>query len=228
MKYKKIFVTVLSVLLLTLAFSGIGNAAPEDTQTVYRLEYGGLRINIVAPVEAYPGENITITVNTSSGAEPVFVKNIYIELYGLVNATQKVYLDQITHLNNYYLDSHTIQYTVTIPDNMSPGLTCGTISCEWEVDGAPQKIPSSGFVLTYVKNVALEQLQTDYNELNATFQSFVQNYTDLESTYTELETELKEEVDSTRSLMYIFVVTTAVAAVTVFVLLMRKPKRVWV
>ena len=86
--------------------------------------------------------------------------------------------------------------------------------------GSPQKIPSSGFALTYVKNIDLEQLQAEYEELNATHQSLVQNYTKLES-------DLEEEVGSTRNLLYVFIATTVVASITVIVLLMRKPKKVW-
>jgi hypothetical protein len=87
--------------------------------------------------------------------------------------------------------------------------------------GSPQKIPPSGFALTYIQNMELEQLQTEYDELNATHQSIVQNYT-------ELESGLKEELDSTRNLLYIFVATTVVASITVVVLLMRSPKKIWI
>jgi predicted transcriptional regulator len=87
--------------------------------------------------------------------------------------------------------------------------------------GAPQKIPSSGFALTYIENVALEQLQAEYDELNATHQSIFEEYT-------ELKAGIKDEVDSTRNLMYVFIVTTVVASITVVILLMRKPKKVWV
>jgi hypothetical protein len=104
---------------------------------------------------------------------------------------------------------------------MSLGLTFGIISCEWELMGAPQKIPESGFALTYIKNVDLEQLQTEYAQLNATYQSLLQKQTDLDS-------NLQREVYSTRDLMYIFVATTIVASITVLVLLMRKPKKIWI
>ena len=86
--------------------------------------------------------------------------------------------------------------------------------------GSPEKIPSSGFALTYIKNMALEQLQAEYDELNATYQSVVQENTELKSG--------SKEVDSTQNLMYIFIATTVVASITVVVLLLRKPKKVWV
>ena len=46
--------------------------------------------------------------------------------------------------------------------------------------------------------------------------------------FTELESSFQEEVDSSRNLAYVFIITTAIAIITVIVLLMRKPKRVWV
>jgi hypothetical protein len=211
----------LCAFLLTLAFSGVGNAVPEETQSVYYLEYGGLKIDIRAPDQAYPGENITVTVKTEAVVPQIYVKYINVDLYGVVNATTEVILDNITHLNNSALSSHEVQYNITIPDNICPGLTYGIITCEWELMGAPQKIPSSGFALTYIKNMALEQLQAEYDELNATHQSIVQEYN-------ELKSDLNEESDSTRNLMYVFIATTVVASITVVVLLMRKPKKVWV
>lgn len=221
MTLKKLCVMALCAFLLTLAFSGVGKSAPEETQSVYYLEYGGLKIDIIAPDQAYPGENITVTVKTEAITE-VYVKYIRVTIYGVINATDKVTLRDINHLeNSSFTSAYEVQYNIKIPDNISPGLTYGIITCEWELMGAPQKIPSSGFALTYIKNIALEQLQAEYDELNATHQSIVQEYT-------ELKSGIKEEVDSTRNLMYVFIATTVVASITVFVLLMRKPKKVWV
>ena len=221
MTLKKLCVMALCTFLLTLAFSGVGNAAPEETPSVYYLEYGGLKIDIRAPDQAYPGENITVTVKTEAVVPQIYVKYINVDLYGVVNATTEVILDQISHLKNSSLSSHEVQYNIKIPDNLSPGLTYGEVSCEWEALGASFEILSSGFVLTYVKNVALEQLQAEYDELNATHQSILQENT-------ELKSGINEDADSTRNLMYVFIATTVVASITVFVLLMRKPKKVWV
>jgi len=218
---KKLCVMALCTFLLTLAFSEVGNAAPEETPSVYYLEYGGLKIDIRAPDQAYPGENITVTVKTEAVVPQIYVKYINVDLYGVVNATTEVILDQISHLKNSSLSSHEVQYNIKIPDNISPGLTYGEVSCEWEALGATFEILSSGFVLAYVKNVALEQLQAEYDELNATHQSILQENT-------ELKSGINEDADSTRNLMYVFIATTVVASITVFVLLMRKPKKVWV
>ena len=211
---------MLCTFLLTLAFSGVGKSAPEETKNVYHIDYGGLTIDITAPIQAYPGENISITVTTEAVTQ-IDIEYIYVRIYGLVNATTEVTLSNITHIEDSPLTFHEAEYDIAIPDNLSPGLTYGLISCEWDFMGSQEKIPSSGFTLTYIKNMALEQLQAEYDELNATYQSVVQENT-------ELKSGSKEEVDSTRNLMYIFIATTVVASITVVVLLLRKPKKVWV
>lgn len=210
----------LCAFLLTLAFSGVVNAASEETRSVYDVDYGGLRITIIAPVEACPGENITVAVNTSaSGVQQIHINCINLKFYGVVNSTARVTIDQITHLTNISLSSNEASYNIAIPDSISPGLTYGEISCDWKALGASFEIPPSGFPLTYIKNVELEQLQADYDELNATHQSLVQNYTELSSDVNKDE--------SAHSLMYVFIATTVVCVITIIVLLLRKPERVW-
>ena len=220
MTLKQLFVMTLCTLLLILAFSGVGKSAPEETKNVYHIDYGGLTIDISAPIQVYPSENISITV-AAEAVTKIDIDYIYVRIYGLVNATIEVTLSNITHIEDSSLTFHEATYNIAIPDNLSPGLTYGLISCEWEFMGSPEKIPSSGFALTYIKNIALEQLQAEYDELNATHQSILEEYT-------ELKSGIKEEVDSTRNLMYVFVATTVVASITVVVLLLRKPKKVWV
>ena len=222
MALKKLCVMTLCVFLLSVAFSGIGYAEPQGTETVTPLDYGGLRIDITAPVQARPGDTINITLRTSaSDVQQIFINYITLELYGIVNVTDCVPLAQIDHLSNVPLSIHEIHYNITIPDNLSPGLIYGDVSCNWKALGVSFEILSSGFVLTYIEDVELEQLQTDYDELSATHESILQEYN-------ELKSQVPDNSDSTRNLMWVFIATTIVASITVFVLLLRRPKRVWV
>jgi hypothetical protein len=221
-KFKKLFGLVVCVFLFALTFSGTVWSQSEQTKNVYSLPYGGLLIDIVAPVQSSPGETITITVTTeaASGLE-IDVEYMDILIYGVVDAKDEISLAEITHLKNTSLSFYQANYQVAIPNDISPGLIYGIISSEWDFMGANNKILPSGFALTYIQNIELEQLQTQYKELNATYYASLQNYTAIES-------DLGVELDSTRNLMYIFVATTVVASVTVVVLLMRKPKKVWI
>jgi hypothetical protein len=218
---RKLGLVMVCVFFLALAFSGVGRSVPEEMNNVYSLEYGGLEIDIWAPYQAYPGDTISVTISTKAAVQQsIYVKYINVDFYGVVNATTEATLAEITHLENSSLTSHEVEYNITIPNHISTGLTFGEISCEWELMGAPAKIPRSGFALTYIKDTSIEELQADYEELNATYQSTLEDYTQLEKS--------KGEVDSTRNLMYVFVATTVIASITVGVLLIRKPKKVWV
>ena len=66
MQLTKVCVMALCTLLMSLAFSGVVCSAPEETVSVYSLEYGGLKIDVSAPIQAYPGENITVTVTAEA------------------------------------------------------------------------------------------------------------------------------------------------------------------
>jgi hypothetical protein len=222
--HKKVGLLMIYVSLLTFALSGIGRSAPEESRSVYHQEYVGLEIDVLAPTNANPGDSINVTIKTQAAVQSINVKYINVIFYGFTNATTKlanVTLGNFTHLQDSSLSQYEVEYNITIPDDISTGLTYGEISCEWEFMGAPQKILPSGFPLTYVKDNALEELQAKYDELDVAHNSTLEDYY-------QLEAKLKGEVDSARNLMYVFVATTIVAAITVGVLLVRKPKKVWV
>jgi hypothetical protein len=208
--------------ILTLALSGVCSADPQETVTAYPLNYGGLQIAITGPVQARPGDNITVTVRTSAtDVQQIHITYITLKLYGVVNVTDSVPLVEIDHLNDVPLSVHEIHYNVTIPDDIAPGLIYGEVSCSWKALGVSFEILDSGFVLTYVEDLALEQLQAEYDELCDTHETILDEYNQLKS-------ENGGDSDSTRNLMWVFVATTIIASITVVVLLMRKPKKVWV
>ena len=222
MKYKKLFATVFCIVVLSLSFSGMVQSQSEQTKNVYSLPYGGLLIDIVAPVQSSPGNNITITITAeaASGVE-VDVDYLDVQIYGIKNAKDETSLAEITHIENMSLTFQEANYQISIPNDISPGLIYGIISSEWDFMGTHQRITPSGFALTYIQNVELEELRAEFNQLNATYYDSLCNQTALES-------DLEVELGSTRNLMYIFVATTVVASITVIVLLMRKPKKVWI
>ena len=220
LKFKKLCAMMLCVFMVALTFSGTVWAQSEQPKNVYSLEYGGLVINIFAPFTSSPGENITVTITTEAVTE-VDVEYMDVLIYGIKNARDEVSLAEINHIENMPLTFHEENYQISIPNDISPGQIYGIITSEWDFMGSHQTITPSGFALTYIQNVELEELRAEYNQLNATYYDSLQNYTSLES-------DLEVELDSTRNLMYIFVATTVVASITVIVLLMRKPKKVWI
>jgi hypothetical protein len=220
---KKLGLLMVYVSLLIIALSGVGRSAPEESRSVYHQEYVGLEIDVLAPFNANPGDTINVTVKTQAAVQSINVKYINVIFYGFTNATTKlanVTLGNFTHLQDSSLSHYEVEYNITIPDDISTGLTYGEISCEWEFMGATQKILPSGFPLIYVKDKALDE-QAKYDELDVAHNSTLEDYY-------QLEAKLKGEVDSVRNLMYVFVATTIVAAIIVGILLVRKPKKVWV
>jgi hypothetical protein len=200
---------ILSVLLLTWACINVVGAVAEERRTVYSMDkfFLGLKVNIMAPYEADPGENITVTIKAEVSGD-THVEFIHINIYGLKNETTEISLADI------YLSPapHEEDYIVTIHNDTSPGLIYGKIEWKWTHEGATIAPPPAGFVVTYVKNVELEELQGAYDSL-------LVNCTKLEN--------YKNELGSTRNVMYILVATTVVSAATVLILLLRRPKRLW-
>lgn len=173
-------------------FSGVGKSV-EETSNVYSLQFIGLITDIAVPYQANPGETINVTVKTEAVIEqqPLYVKNINLPLYGLTNVTTVTVLAEIIHLKNSSLIYHEVKYNITLPEKISLGLTYGEISCDGEFMGAPQKIPNFGFVLIYIEDLAFEELQSDYESLNTTYHSTLEDYNQLESKF-------KGEADSSR------------------------------
>jgi len=221
MNWKKFVVlsSSLSMLLLTLTYCAVVGATPEERWTVYDMEpFNGLKITVDAPCQADPDENITITVRAEVSGK-VYIEYIYVKIYRLINETNDV-LAEFSFIEKSDLTvPHTVDYAVTIPNNTSPGLTYGVIEWQWTYMGITVTPPPAGFTVTYVRNLELEELRAAYDELNATYNSLLANYTKLKN--------YKSELGATRNLMYIFVATTIVSAATAFILLVRRPKRVW-
>ena len=219
MNCKKVVVFGLLMLSLTLTYGAVVRATSEERRPVYEMNSLGLKVSIAAPYFADPGENITVSVNvTAEASGSIDFGYIRIRICGLINETEEI----SPPLEDIYITSVPYQYDhiITIPNDTCPGLLYGTIEWgEWNVQfpGGGMKVtidnpPPAGFVVTYVKNVELEELQGAYDSLLA-------NYTKYEN--------YKSELGSTRNLMYIFVATTVVSAATVFIILLRRPKRLW-
>jgi len=216
MNRKKVVVLSLGLLmlLLTLTYGAVVRATSEERRIVYEMDSLGLKLSIIAPYFAYPGENInvTVTAEVSGGTD---IEYINISIRGLRNETEEI----SPPLKDIHITTLPYQadHMITIPNETAPGLIYGIIdwgklSLQFPGGGLMITPPPAGFVVTYVKSLELEELQAAYDELLA-------NYTKLKN--------YKNELGSTRNLMYIFVATTIVSAVTAFILLIRGPKRFW-
>ena len=206
------------MLFLTSTYGAGVRATSEERRPVYEIDSLGLKVGIVAPYLADPGENITVTFKvTAKASSDIDVEYIHVSIYGLRNETEEFSLP----LLDIYISTvpYQIDQVVTIPNDICPGLLYGVIEWgKWSVQfpgGMKVTIenpPLAGFVVTYVKNVELQEVQVAYDSLLA-------NYTKMEN--------YQSELGSTRNVMYILVGTTVVSVATVFIILMRRPNRPW-
>ncbi len=220
MKRKKVILLVLYLLalLLTLTYSVAAKATPEETRIVYSMDFLGLKVNVVAPYFANPGENITVTV-MAEGSGNIDINYVRLNVYALRNETDEFSLLEIS----ISAVPHQGDYVITIPNDTSPGLLYGKINWRWYTESQGMGVtiapPPAGFTVTYIRNLELEELQGAYDELNATYHSLLANYTGLKN--------YEGELGATRNVVYIFIATTVIAAATLLIFLMRRPKRDW-
>jgi len=220
---KKIIILVVSMFTLSLAFVF---TAIAEAQSVWSFTWEGIDIEIYAPSQAYPGDNITLRaiVKSKEDLQDVYVT---IAIHGSISEGYEkwtTYVEVLEDVDFPVGETNDLQnFTVSIPSNVSSGLIYGHIYCTWKVYRVPvwkDRSCEDSFEVTYLKNRKFEQLQETYNELNETYNSLLVNYTELESKY-------KGELGTTRNLIYVFVATTVVSGATALVLLMRRPKRIW-
>lgn len=226
MNFKKSIIPffLLSVFALTVISGAVGQSTQEETRTVYYHgeEHGGLLVEVEAPYHVYPGEKINVTVKVRACTERIYVLYMRLNISGLMNERNETLLRSIAISDLEPIDlvfNETYQYTyeILIPAEISPGLTYGNIWYEWTCWGVPTEISPTGFPVTYVRNKEYEELRNDYQALNSTYWSLQGNYTELESQYSG-------ELGSTRNVMYVLIVATAVSVASVFFLI-RRPKK---
>jgi len=219
---KPVISLLLSTFLLSLAF---GFVAKAETQLVWSSpdEWEGIDVEIYAPFQAYPGDNITmrVKVGVTTNLNDTYVT---VRIHGSKSEGNNSWTTYVYVLSGEDLPLGAVldqNFTLNIPSDVSPGSLYGHIYCLWNIVSPVPKGHSEedSFDVTYLKNREFEQLQAAYDELNATYNSLLANYTKLKN--------YKNELGSTRNLMYIFVATTVVSAATAFILLMRRPKRLW-
>lgn len=220
MGWKKVIVLVLCflALVLILTYNGVTRATPEERRTVYSMDFLGLKVSVVAPYLADPLENVTVSVIAEASGN-IDIDYIHLNVYGLRNETEEFSLLELS----ISAVPHQGDYVITIPRDTSPGLVYGKIDWKWYTESQGMGVtiapPPAGFIVTYIKDLELEELQTAYYELNSTYNILLANYTGLKNN--------EDELGTTRNVVYIFVATTIVAAATVLILLMRRPKRDW-
>jgi len=222
------------LLFASISLSTVAYSQTEERKICYSLNWGVFRIEIVAPVQAWPGDTINITINAEASTE------IHIEFINAVVSCLKDNLTEtpigtINFLENFDFSSgekYEQHYEVSISVDALPGLIHGKLQYSWYIKGDIRTYfeDVDVFQVTFVQNKAYEELRQAYDALNGFAEDLEANYTSLEANYTDLQQKFQQITDNqivqnnATGLMYLFLITTGIFVVTTILLIVRRPK----
>jgi len=232
MEMRMHFVTFVIVSILALGFFGSVKAqGPQATmQPFYDSTAFGIRIQANATVEASPGDNITVLLTLTGEADAqVYVKNFSLSIFGLLNGTDKILMAK-TSATDFWLNNASRTFNLTsfpVPDWVT-GKTYGEITLAHQVIVSTglttTTINNDGFVcdfpITDIKNVYLDKLLQDYEQLSL-------NYTALDKKLNDTLQSNASGLDNTRTVAAVLGVTTVIFVATTMYLILRRPKQYW-
>lgn len=239
LRIRTVLIFVSAALALVLAAANNVKAQPNGMQSFLSAEYGGISIRVDAPKETVPGGSITITIVINATADGVQIEHLNVSVYGFINGRQQTLLNSTTVLAAIPLQfNETTKFDVTImmpPDVW--GITYGQISLEYAIKDLPSTERNPGFSLTTVRNIYLENLESQFQSLNQShnmlsevFKNLTTEYAKLNATYTgSLDARAQDSNDlyGTRTVATILTITTVFFVATTFYLVMRRPKDYW-
>jgi hypothetical protein len=225
-------VTFVIVSILALGFFGSVKAQGSQAtmQPFYDSTTFGLRIQANATGEASPGDNITVLLTLTGEADAqVDVKNFSLSVFGFLNGTVKVLMAE-TSAADFSLNNASRTFNLTsfsVPDWVT-GKTYGEITLAHQVTVSTgflnTTITNDGFVcdfpITDIKNVYLDKLLQDYEQLSL-------NYTALDKKLNDTLSANSGDLDNTRTVAAVLGVTTVVFVATTMYLILRRPKQYW-
>jgi hypothetical protein len=224
-----------SVLLLTtvLAVSAISLVAVAHAQDdpalfeCFSREGSGLLVRIQTAALAWPGDNVTITVNATATHADIHIRSVHVRILSLKENRSETVLGALSLPENTLINlggSAQVSHTVSIPENSVPGLLYGEVDYAWSIAGDDDLFDEAAtFPATYVQNKPYQDLLEDYAVLQAFADDLQSNYTDLQAQYQTLADNHVAETNAT-GLMYVFLITTAIFVVTTILLLVTHPK----
>jgi len=182
------------VFFLSYLVSPLNAADPE--KLIYNLgEYEGLVVEIYAPYQAYPNDNMTIRIIVAARTEPLQDVAVTFTMYGSQDEGDNLWLRPLRPFTTpVYFDPGDVKdqhFNVSIPESVDPGLLHAHITCSWKVwresswqeQSIDEQIIDS---VTYLKNRPHEDLQAAYAQLSDDYDSLENNYSVLENSYIDL------------------------------------------
>jgi len=194
---KRIILFLAFVFLLSYIVSPLNAADPE--KLIYNLgEYEGLVVEIYAPYQAYPNDNMTIRIIVVARTEPLQDVTLTFTMYGSQVEGGSLWLRPLrTFATPVLLDPGDVRdqhFNVSIPKSVDPGLLHAHITCSWKVwrnsswqeQSIDEQVIDS---VTYLKNRPYEDLQIAYVQLSDDHSTLEDSYIDLLTNHNALLTD---------------------------------------
>ncbi|MEM3699650.1 MAG: hypothetical protein QXL57_02135 [Candidatus Bathyarchaeia archaeon] len=239
----KVNVLILTAILISASiFARITLAyASEELIEFFSEDYPGISLKAEATNETIPNESLTLKIWINCTARGVEVEHLKLVVYGFAEGREKTLLYSAQVLNNTLLELDEIRYenfTISVPGNVW-GSALAEMRVTYSIMKTPMPDIDPSFPITFVRNVAYEELQEKYenlnefcNELNETFfENFQMNLTlenlaKLNNTLKELQGRLGE-LNTTRVAVGVLAIIAFFFVITTLYLAMRKPKQYW-
>lgn len=192
-------IAVLTFMFLLSFF--ISPLSAAETRLIYNLaEEEGLTVEIYAPRQAYPNDNMTIRITVEARTEELRGVTVSLKIYGSMREGYNSWLRILYALDNEDLDLGEVRdqyFDVNIPESADPGILHGHVSCSWKVfNGSLWQENSIDDVcihmVTYLKNKPYEELQVAYNQLLADYNTLLGNYSVLQANYSALQSKYNQ------------------------------------
>lgn len=229
-------ISIVVILAFASMYPARGQESTDSLRTFFDSTVSGLSIQVNATEEVEPGSNITVLLSLKGSAD-TYVDKFNMSLCGFVHGTLKSVMTSMAYddldLNNSQRDWN---HTFNVPEDVW-GTTSGeiTLTCTTKIGGVELTLRdlTLGFTMTNVKNVYLESVETQLQDLNGTYLQLNSTYWQLNQTYKELEENYtalqgsRSELESTRQVMAILVIATVFFVATTVYMVIRKPKDYW-
>jgi hypothetical protein len=240
----------LTTIMLIILFATICNAKAqtqtENMQTFPVPEPQELKITVNATAEAKPDENITININIKPLVENVTIEYFNFSVFGFVNGTYETMMPLYSNMTGEYTLPYECNFTCHIPEQVW-GITFGKITLGYkvtkmyihgdeEIEITRRRNFTTSFPMTRVKNIFLETVEEQLENLNSIFEQLNQTfrqYSDKDLTPENLNETLQKlkgsqnELGNTRMAVAVLAITTVFFVATTAYLVLRKPRESW-
>lgn len=211
-------------LALMLSSSVLNLAYPSETEPAWSMDEEGIKITVCTLGEAYPGDNISLTIRAEAKEN---ITNVYLTIRLQASKEHSGWETYLHPLENEELTDQEFKLrncNFSVPAETLPGAVLGHVYCSWKVHRSQvwrDRFYEDSFQAVYLRNKDFEQLQQSYSDLNNTYHSILTDLENLQSKYEGVESG----ISGARKLSYCLMATTIILAGSTGFLLLKKKEQ---